>query len=248
MTASTDLGTIRNAAGEALEHDFVPASRAGAATVVIGHGVTANMDREWARTLAADLNAAGFGSLRFSFSGNGGSEGSFLDSCPTKEVGDATAALDALERAGVGPLVFVGHSMGGAVGVLLVARGEERVSALVSLAGMVHTEDFVARRLGDCEVGQLMWDAPGCEMGQVFLEDMAAVHSVLPQAADVRVPWLLVHGGEDPIVPASESVEAHAAAGASSELVVLDGADHSFTGGRETDMAQVVVGWLRGLA
>ncbi len=247
MTNSTDLGTIRNTAGEALEFDLVPASRAGAPTVVIGHGVTANMDREWARTLAGGLAAAGYGSLRFSFSGNGGSEGSFLDSCPTKEVGDARAVLDALERAGVGPVVFVGHSMGGAVGVLLAGGDEPPVRALVSLAGMVHTEDFVARRLPDCEPGQLMWDSPGCEMGQTFLDDMAAVHSVLPLAADVCVPWLLVHGGDDAIVPASESAEAQAAAGASAELVVLDGADHSFTGGREPEMARVVVDWLQGL-
>jgi fermentation-respiration switch protein FrsA (DUF1100 family) len=83
-------------------------------------------------------------------------------------------------------------------------------------------------------------------MGQAFLDDMAAVDSVLPLAADVRVPWLLVHGSEDDIVPPSESVEAQAAAGASAELVLLDGADHSFTGGREPDMARAVVTWLEG--
>ena len=48
---------------------------AGAGTVVIGHGLTSEMDRPWQVELARQLAAAGFGTLRFSFSGNGGSEG-----------------------------------------------------------------------------------------------------------------------------------------------------------------------------
>ena len=39
---------------------------------------------------------AGIPALRFSFSGNGGSEGRFEDSCITKEVEDLGAVIDAL--------------------------------------------------------------------------------------------------------------------------------------------------------
>ncbi|MDF1798822.1 MAG: alpha/beta fold hydrolase [Planctomycetota bacterium] len=248
MTRTSDLGPLLNASGEALEYTYFAAPNQRAATVVIGHGLTANMHREWATTLATELAAAGYGSLRFSFSGNGDSEGDFLDSCPTKELADLRAVLDTLEEAGIAPLVYVGHSMGGAVGVMLMGAGEERVKALVSLAGMVHTQGFVERRLSDCGIGELMWDKPECPMGQTFLDDMSAVESVLPLAPDVRVPWLLVHGSQDDVVPPSESVEAQAAAGVSAELVVLEGADHSFTGGREREMARAVVSWLRGLA
>ena len=51
---------------------------------MIGHGVTANKDRDWAKTLANALEAAGHPCLRFSFSGNGDSEGDFRATSPTR--------------------------------------------------------------------------------------------------------------------------------------------------------------------
>ena len=41
---------------------------------------------------------------------------------------------------------YIGHSMGGAVGVL---SGDEQIALLVSLAGMVHTRAFAEREFGE---------------------------------------------------------------------------------------------------
>ena len=76
------------------------------------------------------------------------------------------------------------------------------------------------------------------------MNDMRAVGSVLGLATEVKVPWLLVHGTEDTVVPCSESreiVQANPAA----TLVELDGAGHLFSGEHEPQMAQAVVDWLR---
>jgi uncharacterized protein len=57
------------------------------------------------------------------------------------------------------------------------------------------------------------------------------------------VPWLLVHGDADELVPLADSEDARAAADGRPELVVLPGVDHRFTGAVPA-MTAAVVTWL----
>ena len=238
------FGDLHNAAGERLDYAAHAGTEGSRELVVIGHGVTANKDREWALTLSQALAQAGLASLRFSFSGNGESEGDFRDSCPSKEVEDLGAVLDATEGWRV---TFVGHSMGGAVGVLRASR-DPRIERLVSLAGMVDTDDFARRKFGEVEPGVgCMWDKPECPLSQAFLDDMAAIGSVEPLAEQVRVPWLLVHGTADTVVPFEESERVLARATGPAELLTLEGVDHVFSDGAAEAMAAGVVAWLQPL-
>jgi pimeloyl-ACP methyl ester carboxylesterase len=133
--------------------------------------------------------------------------------------------------------------MGGAVGVLRTAS-DPRIVRLVSLAGMVHTANFARRKFGELVPGKdLMWDKPECPLSQVFVDDMNEVHSVMPLASRVTVPWLLIHGTADSVVPFQESVEISEAAGSNATLVRLERADHLFTA-QERDVARIVVAWL----
>jgi hypothetical protein len=235
------LGPFHNALGERLDHELCAGDPTTDELVVIGHGVTANRDRPWLVALSAALSAAGIPSLRFSFSGNGDSDGRFEDSTITKEVADLGSVLDGL---GERRITYVGHSMGGAVGVLCAAR-DERIAALVSLAGMVHTREFAERKFGDLEPGRdVMWDKPECPLSQAFVDDLTAIDTVLPQAARIQVPWLLVHGTADTVVPPRDSREARAAAGDRPELVELAGADHVFSDDATRAMTAAVVAWF----
>jgi len=244
-----DCTSIRNAAGERLDatwHEAQGSPMTGQENkpyvVVIGHGVTANQDREWAVCLAETLAAAGFHALRFSFSGNGASEGRFEDSCPSKEVLDLGAVLDTLQGFAV---IYVGHSMGAAVGVLRTAQ-DSRIQKLVSLGGMVDTADFAERKFGSLTPGQdFMWDKPECPLSQSFLDDMRAIASVESQAQEIQVPWLLVHGSEDSVVPLAESERMSKIVEPAPELQVLDGGDHVFSGEYARDMAARVLSWLQ---
>jgi hypothetical protein len=237
--ASMDAA-FHNALGERLDHEPCPGDADADDLVVIGHGVTADRDRPWLVALSGALSAAGVPSLRISFSGNGASDGRFEDSTVTKEVADLGAVLDRLEGRRV---TYVGHSMGAAVGVLRAAS-DARIRALVSLAGMVRTREFARRKFGDLEPGRdVMWDKPGCPLSRAFVDDLTAIDTVLREAAEVRVPWLLVHGTKDTVVPARDSRDASAAAGGRPELVELDGADHVFTGDATRAMTDAVVAW-----
>ena len=234
------FGTIRNSSGEVLDYTFHAGTEGSRHIAVLGHGVTGNKDRPFVVALAEGLAAAGIHALRFSFAGNGASEGRFADATISKEVGDLGAVLDALDGSSV---CYVGHSMGGAVGVL---SRDERIRLLVSLAGMVHTRAFAEREFGE-EVPDegCMWDEPDCPLSQAYMDDMAQIDTVVERGAEIAVPWLLVHGSEDDVVPIADSHDILAQASDTAELVVIDGADHVFSEHAQV-MVERVVGWLQG--
>ncbi len=233
------LGELRNSQGELLDYVLHPAK--GSALVVIGHGVTANKDRAFLVALAEGLAAVGINALRVSFSGNGASEGAFTESTITKEVDDLGCVLDRLAEYRVG---YVGHSMGGAVGVLRASE-EDRIRLLVSLAGMVDTAGFAQRKFGELTPGRdLMWDKPECPLSQAFLDDMAGIGSVLDRGSRISVPWLLVHGTVDTVVLPEDSVEIFERARMPKQLHRLEGADHLFSGEATAPMVERVVPWV----
>lgn len=236
------FGTIRNLSGEVLDYTFHAGTEGSRHIAVLGHGVTGNKDRPFVVALAEGLAAAGIHALRFSFAGNGASGGRFADATVSKEVEDLGAVFDALDGYSV---CYVGHSMGGAVGVLRASR-DERIRLLVSLAGMVHTHAFAEREFGE-EVPDegCMWDEPDCPLSQAYMDDMAQIDTVVRRGAEIAVPWLLVHGSEDDVVPIDDSHDILARASDNAELVVIDGADHVFSEHAQV-MVEKVVGWLQG--
>lgn len=232
------FGPIRNARGEALDYTFHEGPGAGLA--IIGHGVTGNKDRPFVVALAEGLARAGCCALRLSFAGNGASQGRFEDCTIRKEVDDLGCVLDAV---GDRPVGYVGHSMGAAVGVLRASH-DRRLGWLVSLAGMVHTAAFAQREFGAVTPGAgCMWDEPAFPLSRAFMDDMAAVHSVVDGGAEVAVPWLLVHGAQDDVVPLQDSRDI-AARAPRARVVELPGAGHLFGDGATARMVEVVVDWV----
>ena len=214
--------------------------------MIIGHGVTGNKDRPWAVTLAEGLEKAGFNALRLSFSGNGKSGGKFEDCTITKELKDLKTMIDAAEEEGYHRVCYIGHSMGAAVGVLAAIK-DSRIELLVSLAGMAYTKKFVEREFGDQKPGKgCMWDDKECPLSQAFVDDMNKIDNVLGKTEKIEVPWLILHGDADDVVPVEEGREMYASAYEPKELVILPGVDHVFSGDGAAKMTEAVVSWLKG--
>lgn len=234
------IAEIKNSRGERIDHSFSPGSPDSNELLVIGHGVTGNKDRPWAQALAQTLSQAGLPCLRISFSGNGESAGRFEDSTISKEVDDLRTVLDAL---GDWRVAYAGHSMGAAVGILAAAE-DSRISCLLSLAGMVHTADFAKKKFGEQQPGQsCMWEKPDCPLSQTFMDDMARIDSVLAKGQKIQLPWLLIHGTADTVVPLQDSMDIIQVASPQAELRVLPGVDHVFSASAEL-MAGHVRDWL----
>lgn len=235
--------SIRNYLGEAI--DFERLNGDGKYSdwiVLLGHGVTGNRNRPVIAETAHALNLAGFSTLAFSFSGNGESEGYFRDSCVSKGVKDLEAVIEAV---GDKKIVYIGHSMGAAIGVLTAAQGD-KIQRLVSMAGMVDTNAFAVTEFGDEIPDQgCMWEEESCPLSQAFMDDLCqTVGTVIEQSNRVSVPWLLVHGSEDDIVLPQDSVAIKERLGDHVDNIVIEGADHSFNDHRHAQV-EAVANWLR---
>lgn len=233
---------IRNRSGESIDYTFHPGTRADV-LVILGHGVTGNKDRPLLVALAEGLASLGWPNLRLSFAGNGKSEGKFEDSCISKDVRDLQAFLD-MVPANVS-VVYAGHSMGGAAGVLTAAR-DIRIRALVSLAGMTHTAAFVEREFAGVTPDEgVMWEDDDFPLSRTFVEDLTIIGNTLSASEAVTQPWLLIHGAADDVVPAQDGRDAFAAATCEKEWLEIPDAGHSFD---ETTYPKVITAmdeWLK---
>ncbi|QXD26189.1 alpha/beta fold hydrolase [Opitutia bacterium ISCC 51] len=246
------IDTIKNKEGEGLDFEFSKGdhdSEQSEWIAVLGHGVTGNKDRPIVADTADALNKAGIDTLRFSFSGNGDSEGRFVDSNISKEVEDLAVALNAVSGS-YSKVCYLGHSMGAAVGVIRAAE-DKRINALVSMAGMVDTKAFAQTEFGE-EVPDagLMWEETDCPLSSLFMNDLCTtVGNVESWICKVEVPWLLVHGTGDDVVLPQDSETVKRLKGDSVDLLSVEGADHSFNEpSHKAALLEAVVSWLRSLA
>ena len=237
------VNEIRNHVGEKIDFEYLEGNeQLDGWIVLLGHGVTGNRNRPVISETAKALNAAGFSTLAFSFSGNGESEGNFRDSCISKGVQDLAAVINAL---GDKQIAYIGHSMGGAAGVL-TAASDDRIVRLVSLAGMVNTKKFALTEFGEeTPNAGCMWEEESCPLSQAFMDDLCqTVGSVIEQVEEVKVPWLLLHGSEDDVVLPQDSVDIKERLGDGVDFVVIEGADHSFNDEQREAQLTAVVSWL----
>ena len=223
--------SIENRRGDAVHADVRFPEEAGVPlpVVVMCHGFKGFKDwgpfPAWGRRLAE----AGFVSVLFNFSHNGVSPEEptafteldrFAQNTFTRELDDLAAVLDAaaqekLPGANVDParLGLMGHSRGGGTAILQAAR-DDRVKVLVTwsaVAGFLsrfspeQVDDW--KRQGYTEImntrtGQKM------RLDRVLYDDAMAHRDALnvgEAAAQVGVPWLIVHAEDDAAVSIDEA-------------------------------------------
>lgn len=242
MPTVTPPETLTNFAGERLDFAYHAGSPGRRELLVLGHGVTGHKDRPFLIEMAVGWAAMGLNVLRLSWSGNGDSEGQFAESNITKEVSDLDAVLATLVEAGFA-IAYVGHSMGGAVGVKRAAQ-DPRIQWLVSLAGIVHTRSFAENAFGHLTPGEgLMFDKPGLVLPAAYMADLRGIGSVIDDVDRVTVPWLLLHGTADDIVPIQDSRDAVARATGDVMFVELPGIDHLFAPNAIPQVVKTVGDW-----
>jgi uncharacterized protein len=225
--------------------------RAGAeptSAVVICHGFKGF--REWGffPALAKAAAAAGHAAVGIDFSRNGvGADGVdfsaldlFRENTLSRDVDEIRATLDVLTTRRLLPRVPVriglfGHSRGGGEAVIAAAE-DARVDALVTWAAVAtfqrwQPEQVDAWRRGEAVEIENARTGQQMPIGPTYwrdLEENADRLDVEAAAARVRAPWLIVHGDADASVAVGDAHRLFDAAPESAELLVVEGADHTF--------------------
>ena len=177
--------------------------------MVIAHGWGAN--RELMLPLARPLHADGWDVLLFDMRNHGESDADDFSSMP-RFAEDIDAAVDWIRhdpaRAHV-PVALLAHSVGAAAALLAASRRDD-IAAVVSLSTFAHPADMMRRwlkwkKLPFVPIGWYILRYVERVIGHRF-DEIAPVHT-LPR---VGCPVLLVHGRNDPVIPATDAERLYA--------------------------------------
>ncbi len=216
--------------------------------VIFAHGFKGFKDWGAHNLMAHYFAENGFRFLKFNFSHNGTTTDkpldfadliSFSDNTFSIELEDLKAVIDfAYGGSGIAAaksVYLIGHSMGGGISIIKTAE-DDRIKKLVTMASI---SDF--HNLWPKEI-EKQWHLMGItymlnkRTGQQMplkvsmlndLDKHPARLDILVKAAQVKQPWLIVHGDEDPTVPLSHAEELKAAQ-PHAEFLIIPGGDHTF--------------------
>ncbi|MCH2075615.1 MAG: alpha/beta hydrolase [Rhodobacteraceae bacterium] len=243
MSKPTNLET---AAGRRLAYRQTDGRGPG---IVFLGGFKSDMEGTKATWLAEWCRAEGRAFLRFDYSGHGASSGAFEDGAIGDWAADAEAAISTLTN---GPQVLIGSSMGGWISLLLAKRMPQRVAALVTIAAAPDfTEDGYWASFSDDERRTVMESgkiAVPSDYGAPYIITRRLIEEgrenfVLRDSLHLPFPVRFLQGTEDAAVPLERATTllSHAT-GDDMRLVVLKGADHSFS---SPDALQLIEDALR---
>ncbi|MBL4663670.1 MAG: OsmC family protein, partial [Flavobacteriaceae bacterium] len=215
---------------------------------LFAHCFTCTKNLSAVKNISRSLTAAGFGVLRFDFTGLGESDGDFEDTNFSGNVEDLIAASDYLKENFQAPSLLVGHSLGGAA-VIFAASQLESVKAVATIgapSNPKHVSNLLADSLDEIErSGKATVNLSGRNftIKKHFLDDLKA-HSLPEIAKNMDKALLVMHSPQDTTVAIKNAEEIYVAAHHPKSFVSLDGADHLLLKKEDSLYAgNVIAGW-----
>ncbi len=217
---------------------------------LFAHCFTCTKQSKAAVEVTRALAREGIATLRFDFTGLGGSGGDFGRAGFASDVEDLVASANALcARFGNG-LLLIGHSLGGAA-VLAAAKMMERrkVSAIATIGApsdVPHVLHNIKGDLGIIEAegqGEVTIGGRTFHLSKSFLDKTREI-DLLEEVGDLRVPLMFCHSPTDEIVSVEHASNLFQAAKHPKSFVSLAGADHLLTDAADaTFVAGVISSW-----
>lgn len=225
-----------------------PSAQAPRAHALFAHCFTCSKDTRATTYISEALADAGIATLRFDFTGLGGSEGEFANTDFSSNVADLVAAARWLTDSGRAPSLLVGHSFGGTA-VLAAAAAMPSVTAVATInapSDPAHLGKTFAPQAQEIrERGEARVDLGGRSftIRRELLDDIAT-HRITQAVAGLRRALLVMHGPADAVVSVEHASALFQAAKHPKSFVSLDTADHLL--GRREDAryaATVLAAW-----
>ena len=217
--------------------------------VILMHGIFSSKEINPMPALAKALAQAGIASIRFDFNGHGKSEGRMQDMTIERELADARAVWDYVRALpyvdGIG---LLGHSQGGVIASMtagrLAAEGTAPDGLVLIAPGSVIKDacrngKFFNATFDPKDPPEFIRCWGFMKLGREYLLTTQEL-DIYGTAAAYKGPVRILHGTRDGIVPMWCSEKFAETYGDSSELVTVEGENHTITRKRAEVVASVV--------
>lgn len=200
------------------------------AYALFAHCFTCGKDIKAASRIAGALAEEGIATLRFDFTGLGGSEGDFGNTGFRSNVADLVAAAAFMRDTDRPVSILVGHSLGGAA--VMAAAGDIPEVRAVCAIGAPFEADHILEHLGDkrAEIessgeAEVTLGGRSFCIGRSFIDETLN-HDQAARIAALRRPLLVMHAPFDDVVPVDDARRIFEAAKHPKSYISLDDADH----------------------
>ncbi|MBI1252210.1 MAG: alpha/beta fold hydrolase [Alphaproteobacteria bacterium] len=242
--------TFEGAQGQSLSARLELPAGAPKAVALFAHCFSCGKDSSAAVKVSRALAARGVATLRFDFTGLGGSAGDFAETTFSTNLDDLVAAADHL-RANLGaPAILIGHSLGGAA-VLAAAERVPEARAVVTIGApsdVAHVTHNFAEALPEIEAsGEASVKLGGRDvtLKREFVRDLQR-HPLLDRVRGLRKALLIMHSPTDAVVGIENAAAIFLAAKHPKSFVSLDNADHFLSRAADSDYAAgVIAAWAQ---
>lgn len=243
--------TFKNTQGQELNGRIeLPQNRKPHSFAVFAHCFTCSKNLNAAVNITRELAKAGFGVLRFDFTGLGESEGDFSDSNFSGNVEDLIVAANFLKENYQQPSLLVGHSLGGAA-VIFAAAKLPSVKAIATI-GAPSDPTHVRQLLKDSEEeilkngkATVVLEGRPFVIKKQFLDDLSN-NSLDSVVKNLNKALLILHSPQDRIVNIKNADDLYRNAQQPKSFISLDGADHLLTTKNDAHYAGKLIGdWAK---
>lgn len=246
----TETFAITASAGHALEGALELPTGLVRGAALFAHCFTCTKQSRAAVAVSRALAREGIACLRFDFTGLGGSEGDFGAAGFATDMADLVAAAEALAARFEGPLLLVGHSLGGAAVLAAAALlGDGKVAAVATIGAPSDVPHVLHVIEGDHDAIRRDGTGPVRIGGKVFtlsrsFLDATSEVDLLAVVRALRLPYLCLHSPTDAIVGIEHASALFQAAFHPKSFVSLAGADHLLTKAQDANFAATMIaGW-----
>ncbi|MBI1988654.1 MAG: alpha/beta fold hydrolase, partial [Betaproteobacteria bacterium] len=200
------------------------------AYAIFAHCFTCSKDTKAATYLSAALAEQGIATLRFDFTGLGGSGGDFANTNFSSNVADLVAAADYLRANHGTPEILIGHSLGGAAVLAAApkiadARAVATINAPFDPAHVLHMMAAARPEIELAGEAEVTLGGRPFRIKKQFIEDLEQ-QRVTEEIKRMKKALLVMHAPLDVIVNIDNAAQIFLAARHPKSFVSLDGADH----------------------
>lgn len=215
---------------------------------VFAHCFTCTKNLTAIRDIGRALTHAGFGVLRFDFTGLGESEGDFENTNFSGNVSDLVEAAEFLEKTYMAPTLMIGHSLGGAAAIFAADRipSIKAVAVINSPSHPSHVMHLLKSSKAEINKnGKAKVNLGGVDftIKKQFLDDLEN-KPLQEVVGSFKKALLILHSPLDKVVGIKNAEEIYIAAHHPKSFVSLDDANHMLSKNKDSEyVGKVIAGW-----